>query len=71
MVECRNLRAVNKAKKQDRNTELQKTGLCPIQGSAWRNPIGYSLAKKKGPEELVDFQGSPLPSSGVVYPNVQ
>lgn len=71
MAECRNLRGVNKVKKQDRSPGLWETGLCPIRGSAWKNPTRYSLGKKKGPEELVVFQGSPLPSSGMVYPDVQ
>lgn len=71
MVEHRNLGGVNKAKKQDCNPRLGETGRCPIQGSAWKNPMGYSLVKKKSPEELIDFQGSPLSSSGMVYPNMQ
>lgn len=31
--------------------------------SAWKNPMGYGPGEKKGPRELLDFQGSPYPSS--------
>jgi len=33
--------------------------------------MGCGPGKKRDPEELVDFQGSPPASSGMVHPHVQ
>lgn len=40
-------------------------------GSAWKNPMGNGPGNKKGPGDLVDFQGSPAPVSRTVHPNEQ
>lgn len=47
--------------KQDHNPRCQENRLWPIQGSAWKNPMGPG--QKRGPAELADLQGSPCQSS--------
>lgn len=61
--------AGGKSKKQDCNPGLEEGRLWPVQGSAWKNPIGDSCGEQKDPGELVDFQRSLPPSSIVVHPN--
>lgn len=53
-------------KKQDHNHGLQKRSW-PFQRSAWKNPMGYGPGEKRGPEELVDYQGLPPLSSRKLF----
>lgn len=62
---------MEQGRKQDHSPRLQKSRLWPGQGSAWKNPMSYSLGKKRVPGELVDFQRSPPASSRLVHPNRQ
>ncbi|PKU36104.1 hypothetical protein llap_13592 [Limosa lapponica baueri] len=61
---------MDKDKQQDSNLVLQESRLWPVQGYAWKNPMGYNPGEKRGPGQLVDFQGS-SPSSRVVHPDVK
>ena len=41
-------------------TGLQESRFWPGEEPAWKNPIGYGPAEKRGCRELFDGQGSPL-----------
>jgi len=58
----------------DHNTGVQENRLWPVQifsESSSKNPVVYVSGDKSALGELVDFQGSPLPSSRIVAYNEQ
>ena len=71
-MEFRLLSGGEKAQSHNHSPGLQKSRLWPLQGSAWKNPMGHHPGEKRGPGVMAEFQGRITSSSSrMVHPNKQ